>query len=227
MEVWRSEIKYTISYFEYEYLKGLLSQLMALDRNDEYWIRSVYFDTPYNRDWKTKNLGTNIRRKLRLRIYSLSDEMVKLEIKNKKGDYSHKETQSIKKEEALSMLGNDMRWISDYSSNDIFNKVLAMYKTTDLRPKVTVDYYREAYFEPFNDIRITFDKKISCSREVNPYDISKGSIYNIDVPGGDMVMEVKYNHFLPEHIKRIINSASLTQVSVSKYEVARQMIAGR
>ena len=227
MEVWRNEIKYTISYFEYEYLKGLLSQIMSLDRDEEYWIRSVYFDTPYNRDWKTKNLGTNIRRKLRLRIYSLSDEKVKLEIKNKKGDYSHKETLSIEKKDALSMIDNDISWMSDYSSNDVFTKILAMYMSTDLRPKVTVDYYREAYFEPFNDIRITFDKKISCSRCIDLYNIPRDTIYNIDVPGGDMVMEVKFNHFLPEYIKSIINSANLTQVSVSKYEAARQMIAGR
>ena len=57
-KVYRYELKYLISQGEYLYLKSLLSVILTPDKYSaelgDYFIRSVYFDTPYHRDYVEK-----------------------------------------------------------------------------------------------------------------------------------------------------------------------------
>lgn len=236
MEVWRNELKFAISYIDYYYIKNLISEFMSLDRGEEYWIRSLYFDTEDDIDWKSKEEGIYSRKKLRLRIYSIDDQAIKLEIKNKKGDYSHKETLVINKDESNSLIKGDTSWLKCYQGPDklienrmsIVDKIMVMFGYNKLAPKVVVDYNREAYYEEFNDIRITFDKNIRCFRGFDLFaGISEQNEYQVNIPNGEMIMEVKYNHYLPDHIRNIVNSLNKQRCSVSKYDLSRLQISGR
>ena len=57
-----------------------------INRGTGYPIRSLYFDTPEDRDFHEKEDGIELRRKLRLRCYAPDAAFALLEMKQKQGD---------------------------------------------------------------------------------------------------------------------------------------------
>lgn len=221
MEVSRTEDKYLIGEADYRQLRQLFQPLLRMDRGEKYWIRSVYFDTPYNKDWAEKIIGENQRKKIRLRVYSRDTDTVKLEIKNKTGKFSRKETVSISRQDALNMLRGDFDGLLKYGSPTA-NRVYAFSKSDILRPVTTVDYTREAYWLPFNDIRLTFDGAIEASKSCDLFGEQLPLVPLLEPDR--MVLEVKYNGFLPRYLTAAISSISPTQTTVSKYCAAREIL---
>ena len=88
-------------------------------------------------------------------------------------------------------------------------------------PKTVVEYNRKAYIAKENKIRITFDNRIVSTESC--FDIfSERLNMNPVLDPYNAVLEVKYNGFLLEYIKRMINSVDRSEISVSKYVLARQ-----
>ena len=85
-KVFRHEFKYYINYFEYEVLHRKLGAILKHDRfaneNGDYHIRSLYFDDSKNTALFEKQSGILQRKKYRIRIYNLSDSVIKLEKKS-------------------------------------------------------------------------------------------------------------------------------------------------
>ena len=100
---YRHEIKYYINEGEYMLLSQRLRKTMSADENaneyGEYRIRSLYFDDPEDSAMRDKLSGFDGRSKVRLRIYGLSDEVIKLERKNKDDGYILKESIGLSREE--------------------------------------------------------------------------------------------------------------------------------
>jgi SPX domain protein involved in polyphosphate accumulation len=185
----------------------------------EYWIRSIYFDTPESDDYYEKISGIYRRKKIRLRVYSDTQEDAKLEIKNRIRDFIYKEGTTISRTDALQLLAGNKEVLLNSHHPTLNNAYF--YMARDLyRPVVTVDYEREAYIGPRNDIRITFDKNIRGSS-------MDFDIYNKDItmiPAFDeetVVMEVKYKEFLPEWIRDILKYRSGERFAISKYYFTR------
>ena len=65
-----------------------------------YPIRSLYFDTLHDRDYAEKLMGTDPRRKVRLRVYDPSGDFALLELKQKQGDNQRKRSLPVTREEA-------------------------------------------------------------------------------------------------------------------------------
>jgi hypothetical protein len=92
-----------------------------------------------------------------------------------------------------------------------------------LRPVVLVDYVREAYLHPAEEVRITFDKHLrSGLRSID--------LFNPDVPTvppfahDETILEVKYNRSLPPYIRSLLNTYAPNAVSsaISKYTWCRR-----
>ena len=69
----------------------------------------------------------------------------------------------------------------------------------------------------FNDLRITIDKNISYSRDVNNFTNNfyfKNQLY-------EKILEVKYNDFIPKDIRKILSDFYLFRVAFSKYYNSR------
>ena len=96
-------------------------------------------------------------------------------------------------------------------------------KTNLYKPAVIIDYERRAFTYPVNDVRITLDYNISCS-----YEFPKFFEKNINsiplLEKNTAILEVKYNDFLPDFIKNIINIKNLEITSFSKYATGRAML---
>ena len=92
-EVLRRENKYLLTYEKYLTSRHYFLQVLHPDSHngiDGYMIRSLYFDTVNDDDFYNKVDGLELRRKIRLRIYSPKDKFAYLELKQKQGNYQQK-----------------------------------------------------------------------------------------------------------------------------------------
>jgi len=93
-------------------------------------------------------------------------------------------------------------------------------KNQFLRPKTIVDYTREAYVYKMGNVRITFDKSIRTG--INSRNLFDENLTTVEVIDNRfIVLEVKYDNFLPEIIQDIIQVNERRATSVSKYVAAR------
>jgi hypothetical protein len=205
-----------------EKTKHLLKLSMSPDTNngiDGYEVRSLYFDSIYDDDFFDKKEGLENRKKIRLRTYGHSSEIIKLEVKEKRGESQLKRSLIINKEEAEKMIRGDYRFLllkdSDLSKDIYLEMTQKLY-----RPKTLIEYKREAYIMKSNDVRITFDTKLTSSE-------ANFDIFSEEIPMNQIyfetIMEVKYRDFLFEYIKKIIRGIDKKEVSVSKYVLGRRL----
>lgn len=223
----RHELKYFINMHEYKYLKERLLVGLKKDQhgivNDGYHIRSLYFDDMYNSALNEKELGVFKRKKYRIRIYNITDGLIKLEKKSKYGQYIHKEAVKITKEEFYKILKEENEFLIE-SNKKILKDFYIEMKTKLLKPVVIVDYEREAYILEAGNVRITFDKNLSVG--INSFDIFDKHITTktiFDRP--IMIMEVKYDSFLPNHVRNLLQIDRHNISAASKYVMCRKMLS--
>lgn len=226
INVYRHEIKYYISKREAVELSLFLRKNMKLDSNaDEfgsYWIRSLYFDTLDNRDYYEKLIGYNIRKKIRLRIYDKSTALVKLEIKNKLNNYTYKNSINISREDANKLILGDSSSLLSYKE-DATNKVFGFMHRDIYRPTVIIDYEREAYLYPFENIRVTLDRNVRATYNTN--DLFLEDICMIPVLNNDLlVLEIKYDHIFPIFLQRVLSNFAIQSSQISKYCLGRNIL---
>ena len=91
----RHELKYNLGSTQYHLLRTKLKAVLKPDKhagpNGRYHIRSLYFDDFRNTALFEKQAGVPRRKKYRIRIYNLKDDVIKLECKNKIDYYISKE----------------------------------------------------------------------------------------------------------------------------------------
>lgn len=227
IKVYRNELKYLINIQEYYYLRNIFNGVLNTDEyskgNNDYWIRSLYLDTLYDKEFNDKIIGVKDRKKLRLRIYDTNTKKVKFEIKNRFDQYMLKETVSISREDAQVICRGESINFEKYN-NSILHKVNYIIHTDYYKPSAIIDYEREAYTYPINSIRITFDKNIratTSSFDLFSKDISTVNLFNQPL----VVLEVKYNNILPKFIRDILSSCKGDRLSISKYCIAKELLA--
>ncbi|MBN1410069.1 MAG: polyphosphate polymerase domain-containing protein [Spirochaetales bacterium] len=223
LNVIRNELKFFLSYPEFITLRSVLEKVLRRDSNDSggggYWIRSLYFDSVDDDDFHEKLLGVEFRKKVRIRIYDTNDSFVKLELKRKLNQFINKDTIMISSEHALRIIEGDREILLEYPQHAV-KYLYALMGVRHYVPAVVIDYTREAFvFEP-GTVRITFDKEIkSCFSDFNIFNPDLGVYPVFDEPV--VVMEVKYNDFLPSWLKDIFARVKTVFTSVSKYCLGR------
>ena len=223
-KIFRHEFKYFINYFEYESLKRRLNAVLKRDKfadeNGNYHIRSLYFDDIRNTALYEKQAGVLTRKKYRIRIYNIDDSVIKLEKKSRIGQFINKESASLTREEYNKIINQDIIFLKQ-SDNKLLQEFYFDMVAYHYKPKVIVDYVREAYISNINNIRITFDKSLKTG--LNKIDIFNKDLLTVDViEEPKMILEIKYNHFLPNHIKNILQIKSSQRWAISKYVMCRK-----
>ena len=102
-KVLREEKKFLIGIHEFISKSHQLEKVLMQDSHNGthgYRIRSLYFDTPYDTDFFEKQAGTELRRKVRLRIYDPRADYAMLEMKQKQGERQLKRSLRVSKEDA-------------------------------------------------------------------------------------------------------------------------------
>ena len=106
-EVLRKERKYLINLEQMYRDTHVLSQILHEDKHNcgsGYMIRSLYFDTPDDRDFHEKEDGIELRRKMRLRCYSPDADFAVLEMKQKQGDSQRKRSLRMSRTDAQRLI---------------------------------------------------------------------------------------------------------------------------
>lgn len=221
--VLREEKKFLISIEEFMKKSHNLQQLLMQDEHNGvhgYLIRSLYFDTPFDDDYFEKVSGIECRRKIRLRIYDPENNFAMLEMKQKQGALQQKRSLKISREEAQRMIDGNYSFLLSYKE-PFAAEVYGLMQRKCYRPKTIVEYHRKAFIAKENRIRITFDNQIVSTE--SSFDLFSPKLnMNPVLDPYDVVLEVKYNGFLLSYIKEMINSIDKSELSVSKYCLARQ-----
>ena len=93
-------------------------------------------------------------------------------------------------------------------------------RTRFLKPTVIVDYHREAYTHPAEDVRITFDKRLHSG--LFNHDLFNPELIGVSpLEPGKMILEVKFNRYLPDYIKRMLSTVPAVNCAISKYTLCR------
>lgn len=221
--VLREEKKFLLNAAGFRSLDHRLEQCLSQDAHNGvlgYSIRSLYFDTVYDRDYFEKEAGIETRRKIRLRCYDPNADYAMLEMKQKQGVYQKKRSLRIGREQAIRMAAGDYTPLLSFNES-FAAECYGLMQTYCYRPTTIVEYRRKAYVAKENKIRVTFDSSIMATESC--FDLFCPTLnMNPVLDPSAVVLEVKFNGFLLEYIKRMINSVDRSELSVSKYVLARQ-----
>ena len=223
----RHELKFFISPIQYQVLSRTLKATLNPDpngdENNQYHIRSLYFDTAYDSALYDKINGTANRDKYRIRIYNFSDQMIRLECKSKFRDLISKRSVRITRDLAEQLISADPTGLESTASGLVSDTFREM-RTNLLHPVVIVDYLREAYLHPAEEVRITFDMQLRSG--LNSVDMFNP--YLPTVPPFDhdeIILEVKYNQVLSPYIANLLTYAlrdGACRSAISKYVYCRR-----
>jgi hypothetical protein len=126
------------------------------DSKGGYLISSLYFDDYRQSAFFDKVSGIRDRKKFRVRAYNRQPNIIKLERKIKRERGIQKAHLLISKEEYDALLKSDASFLR-LKENEVAKDFYLNYRTTNLRPRVIVEYRREAFVYKYGDVRITFD----------------------------------------------------------------------
>lgn len=219
----RHEVKHYINMSDYLSIRNRLVPIMNIDKNankdNEYKVRSLYFDNLNDKVLMEKINGINHREKFRIRFYNDDHSFIRLEKKSKINGLCTKESEGLTKKQCEKIIKGDIKFLRE-SNNALLIEFYTKLKGQLLKPKTIVDYTREAYIYPVGNVRITFDKNIRTGiRGTDMFHKNLptiGSVYNNFV-----ILEVKYDEFLPETIQHIIQTNDRRASAISKYALSR------
>lgn len=228
----RHELKYYINTVSYEEIRNRLRYVLDFDTggnshtvdlnepNPGYTITSLYFDDMYNSAMDEKINGTRFRKKYRIRIYNHNEDVIKLECKMKYDSYTAKESSNITRNEYNNILEGNYDVLANRTDR-VSRELYAYHKLKLLHPVLAVEYLREAYIGKEGNVRITFDKNIAAS--IGTLDMFSSDFITTDVlPMDLMVLEVKFDDFIPAHLVSMLQSSMTQKCAVSKYIMCRQ-----
>ena len=200
----------------------LLSRLAPLTVPDPhgagggYRVTSLYFDDIYGSGYFDKINGVETRRKFRVRAYDLDPSHISLEAKHKDGEFVSKVSNPLTREQYDALLKGDCSFMKDHEdAEDAFGEFYRSDRLTALRPRAVVDYRREALTYPFGNVRITFDKTLSTC--YNTLDMFDENAFYSPIYQNEIILEVKFDNYLPDSIKAALQGLNAPRMAVSKY----------
>ena len=220
--IYRNEIKHVISFGD---KAAICANMRAIATPDEhagehgmYRIRSLYFDSPDNRALREKIDGVNEREKFRIRYYNDDLSFIRLEKKVKRNGLGYKVSAPITVEEAQKIVDGDLDWML-HSGQGLIVELYSKMKSQQLRPRTIVDYDRTPFIYPPGNVRVTVDENIRTG--VNSTDFLNPNC--IMIPAGEpvIILEVKWDEYLPTIIKRAVQVSNCRAGAFSKYQVCR------
>lgn len=218
---YRHELKHYINMVDYMELRSRLRHVARPDPNAGpdgcYIVRSLYFDNYEDKVVVEKLLGTSRREKFRIRYYNKDTSFIQLEKKSKVNKGCNKQTAMLSNIQCSEIINGNYKSLVS-KELPLLYELYAKMQYQQLRPRSIVDYTREAYVFSAGNVRITIDSNIRTSNNIKEF-------LNTDVPtipaAMATILEVKYDDFLPDIMRDIIQTNSRNVTEFSKYVVSR------
>ncbi|WP_042352414.1 polyphosphate polymerase domain-containing protein [Bacillus massiliigorillae] len=223
VEKGRSELKHAITKADCYLLRNKLRTVMKTDphanQDGKYVIRSVYFDNFDNKVLIQKKEGMYERDKYRVRLYDYKTDYMNLEKKSKRNNLTFKEKCRITAEEYEQIRRGDLEWMEN-DGRSLIQELYVQMKLLQLKPVTIVDYEREVFIYGPGNVRVTFDSHIRTSMRNN--DVLNSDVNMVETLDPNIViLEVKYDEFLPDIIKLLLQVNDRRKETYSKYQISR------
>lgn len=218
----RHEYKHSLNYADYILLRDRLKKTMQRDShadiNGEYRVRSLYFDTPGDKALREKIDGVDRREKFRIRRYIGGDGRLVLEKKSKQHGLCFKTSCRLTREETQLLQSGNVEWMS-LDERELVVELYVKIKNEQLRPKTIVEYIREPFVYSAGNVRITFDREIRTG--LFSTDFLSDDLPTVKAGDEIVLLEVKYDQFIPDHIVRLLQLEGRRASACSKYALCR------
>ena len=220
--LYRSELKHVIDAAD---KAAICANLRAVAKPDahagptgQYFIRSLYFDSIADKALREKIDGVNEREKFRIRYYNHDPSVIHLEKKVKRNGLGYKVSVDLTAEEAQRIVNGDTLWMAS-SGRGLLIELYSKMKSEGLRPKTIVDYTRTPFVYAPGNVRVTIDENIRtglrCTDFLNPHCVT--------IPAGEpmILLEVKWDAYLPDIIRCAVQVKGRRAAAFSKYQQCR------
>ncbi|MBQ7765253.1 MAG: polyphosphate polymerase domain-containing protein [Lachnospiraceae bacterium] len=222
---YRNEIKYLCSDMQLALIEARIKNICHRDSHageqGTYTVRSVYFDDVANSCFYENIDGVDAREKMRIRIYDGNMDYITLECKEKRNGKNHKESSRLSREQCDALLKGE--YCPREEDSELIQKFAAQQKTKLMKPKVIVEYQRTPYVYQAGNVRITFDRNISAGGRIEEFGKKEIHLQPV-LTSGYHILEVKYDEFFPEFIRREMELSMLRHTAFSKYVMCRKKI---
>ena len=218
---YRNEIKHIINAGDRAAICAAMKTVARLDPHAQskgyYTIRSLYFDNYQDQALREKIDGVNERAKFRIRYYDGNTNVIHLEKKVKRDGVGYKVSCSLTAEEAQRIVDGDTQWMAT-DKRALLVELYAKMKYQGMRPKTIVDYERIPFVYRPGNVRVTLDFNIRtglrCTDFLNPNCVTLPT-------GPEIILEVKWDDFLPSVIRHAVQVRGRRSTAFSKYEKCR------
>ena len=197
---------------------GAVAHRDSHGQNGRYEIRSLYFDDPRDTALREKLDGVARREKFRIRYYNGDASFVCLEKKIKQDGLCGKRSVRLSAQEVRRVLDGELSWMPD-SGRPLVQELCWKMKSNGLWPRTIVDYTRDAFVFPAGNVRVTLDSNIRTGLRSTDF-LNPASL---TVPAGDapVILEVKWDEFLPSVIRDLVQLPGRRTAAFSKYAACR------
>lgn len=217
----RHEWKHEITALDCRVLTSRLSAVALRDthgQNGRYGIRSLYFDDGRDTVLREKLDGVDRREKFRIRYYDKDTSFICLEKKSKRNGLCGKRSVLVSTHEVQSILNGNLAWMMD-SGRPLVQELCCKMKSRGLRPKTIVDYTRDAFVFPAGNVRVTLDSNIRTG--LGSTDFLNPACVTVPAGEAPIILEVKWDEFLPDVIRQAIQLPGRHASAFSKYAACR------
>ena len=197
--------------------------------NAIYRVSSVYYDThDFSAYWEKVD-GEGVRRKYRLRYYSMDESTLEMsaafmEVKHRIHNTVYKQRVRLTIDGAKTILDDDRKLIrlNEFLFPGVQPDLAAIADVeraaqAGLEGKATITYLREAWMGVVDDrLRLTFDSR-GQSYSPSQYAAVNGNSGQAFMPSNQIIMEVKFNRAIPRWIRDALNDCGLVLQRFSKY----------
>ena len=220
---YRHEYKHRINLADYYSICQRVRAVATLDCNagpaSNYHVRSLYFDNDADKALREKLYGLPNREKYRLRLYNGNTALIRFEKKSKMNGLCNKRSAKLTREQAELLLAGDVSWIPA-TGDALLLEFYSKYTYERLRPKTIVEYSREAYLFPYGNVRITFDSDIRTGLYGTGFLEPELPLLQVCAPG-TVILELKYDNFLPDIMRDLVQTNARRTEAFSKYAACR------
>ena len=186
--------------------------------NGTYDIRSLYFDDQFDTALREKINGVNMREKFRIRYYENDTSFIRLEKKSKINGLCNKQQVRLYAEEVERILSGDTEWMRT-DERELVKELYSKMKSRGLRPKTIVDYRRDAFVFPAGNVRVTLDYNIRTG--LQSIDFLNPSSVTVPATDNTIILEVKWDEYLPDIIRDAVTLEGRQSSAFSKYAACR------
>ncbi len=184
----------------------------------KYEIRSLYFDNMNDKALREKLDGVNIREKFRIRFYNGDTSVIHLEKKSKRGGLGNKQSVNLTAREAQAIVDGNYEWMPE-SERELVIELYSKMMSQGLRPRTIVDYTREPFTYGPGNVRVTLDYNLRSGLFCT--DFLNNECPTVPVRNAPIILEVKWDEFLPSVIRDAVQLDGRRTSAFSKYAACR------